>query len=364
MWANFISESSGCHTWVDGVRPDIAMLSPHFGVNWAWHARFSKRILHHHATFLGESMVHGLAEAGVDHGNERIADAWCKLQLLTKWEYLTHEAFPLSMPFTEIFAAHQQAYDNYVKSQFAKTAPQPKCLVLDGNQKLTRRTCAEQLVDMESIPGTPAFFLQDCNRTPKRKSKFCSAHSGPSKGNCRVRVCKKDCVGDGPASLLRTAPATGVVDWPLPDWLRKQVHHQSLQKQTSTNDADIAMASSFVSCRTIKMRKRVNRRSGGWLVACDERGFVIGASEFLGGESLTQRAAFLARMVHEYPSVSTVVHDDACHLRLFVDRWFRNTLICVTQPLALLSINFTAPRAPTNFAERIAAQQQKRTQNE
>ena len=105
-------------------------------------------------------MVHGLAAAGLDHGNQRIADAWCKLQLLTKWEQLTHEAFPLSMPFADIFAVHQEEYEAYVKRQFAKSTPHPKCLVLDGNQKLTRRTCAEQLVDLQSIPGTPYFFCR------------------------------------------------------------------------------------------------------------------------------------------------------------------------------------------------------------
>ena len=51
------------------------------------------------------------------------------------------------------------------------------------------------------------------------------------------------------------------------------------------------------------MRKRVNRRSGGWLVACDGRGMVLAASEFYVGECFT------------------VVHDDACHLRKFMDKW-------------------------------------------
>ena len=267
-------------------------------------------------------MVHGLAAAGLDHGNQRIADAWCKLQLLTKWEQLTHEAFPLSMPFADIFAVHQEEYEAYVKRQFAKSTPHPKCLVLDGNQKLTRRTCAEQLVDLQSIPGTPYFFLQDCNRTPRRKSAFCSRHARPLASNCGVRVCKKDCVGDSSASLLKTVPSTGVVDWPLPEWLRNQVHRQSAEKQMPAGDADVSMAADFVSCRTIKMKKRVNRRSGGWLVACDEQGFIMGAMEFLGGESLTQRAALVSRMIGEYPTVATVIHDDACHLRLFMDRWF------------------------------------------
>eukprot|EP00971_Amphidinium_carterae_P339476 6477309-Amphidinium_carterae.1 len=70
------------------------------------------------------------------------------------------------------------------------------------------------------------------------------------------------------------------------------------------------------------MQRRVNRRSGGWLLACSGTGFVLEAMEFLGGESLTQRAAFLALCVQSFPCLQTFVHDDACHLRKFMDHWF------------------------------------------
>ena len=331
VWANFLANSRGDHTWLKGTaRPDIAMLSPHFGVTWEWHVQFGKRILHHHASFLGESYVHGLAAAGLDHGNQRVRDAWCKMQLLHKWDSIAEGPFPLSRPFADIFAGCRKEYDGWVREQFRAAAqPQPQVVVIDGNQKLTRRTCAELLTNLETLPGTDLMFLQDCSRTPKRKNAFCSAHTRPPVHDDGIRVAKKACVADNPAALLRASPRTCAVEWPLSPMLRDVVHFQSKmahakRRGAAGEDLDIAQAADFVSCRTVKMRRRVNRRSGGWLVACAADGAVLDAVEFLGGESFTQRAAFVARLKERYPFIATVVHDDSCHLRRFMDHWCRS----------------------------------------
>ena len=85
VWSNFLAKNKGDHVWTGGSqRQDVAMVTPHFGVTWQWQKQFSRRILHHRASFQGESLVHDLAAAGLEHGNERIAEAWCKLQLLNK----------------------------------------------------------------------------------------------------------------------------------------------------------------------------------------------------------------------------------------------------------------------------------------
>ena len=123
--------------------------------------------------------------------------------------------------------------------------------------------------------------------------------------------------------LLRATPANAVyLSRPLLDWVRDQVHVQSKQAHSkNTGDLDISQAADFVSFQTVKMRKRMNRRSGGWLVACDGRGMIIGAREFYAGESLTQRAALVAHIIDQFDSVSTIIHDDSCHLQRFMDKW-------------------------------------------
>lgn len=324
VWANFQADSRGCYTWLDGsVRPDVAMLSPAFGVTWEWHAQFSKRMLHHHATFLGESYVHAFTDHGLSHGHELVASAWMKLQLLRRWPQLSDAPYPLSDSFADVLAGCRERYDALVAEEFRQGAPDIQVAVVDGNQKLSRRCCAEMFTSIASVPGTKLKYLQDCSRTPKRKSAFCCDHQRPFKRDCGVAVIKKRCLHTEPTELLRCVPSTACVsEWPLIDWLRDQVHlHSKRATDKNGSDLDSVQAADFVSCRTVKMKRRLNRRTGGWLLACGGDGRVLHCMEFLGGESLTQRAAFVAQLKERYPSLNTILHDDACHLRRFMDRW-------------------------------------------
>ena len=49
--------------------------------------------------------------------------------------------------------------------------------------------------------------------------------------------------------------------------------------------------------------------------------------ELIGAESLSQRYAFLARLAVRLPDLGTVVHDDACHLRLMAESQTTRTAI-------------------------------------
>ena len=45
--------------------------------------------------------------------------------------------------------------------------------------------------------------------------------------------------------------------------------------------------------------------------------FITDAFEFMGSESCAQRWLFFGHLKETYPNLSTIVHDDACHLRRF-----------------------------------------------
>lgn len=62
------------------------------------------------------------------------------------------------------------------------------------------------------------------------------------------------------------------------------------------------------------------RRSGGVLLAASPDGLVMDVCEFFDAESVSQRYMFLSRVKAHFPSISVVVHDDACHLRRFAER--------------------------------------------
>ena len=325
VWANFQADAKGTYTWLDGsVRPDVAMLSPSFGVTWQWHSQFSKRMLHHHASFLGESYVHAFEAHGLSHGHELIAAAWSKLQLLSRWPHLSQDPFPLSDSFSDIFSRCRDKYDLYVADAFRTAAPDTEVIVIDGNQKLTRRCCAEMFTEIQSVPGTNLKFVQDCSKTPKIKSSFCATHFKPCKRDCGVTIKKKRCLDSDPTKLLTCVPPTAsITEWPLISWLRDQVHIQSKRHNDKKgSDLDSLQAADYVTCRTIKMKHRTNRRTGGWLLACSGDGRVLHAMEIYGGESLTQRAAFVALLKTRYPALHTILHDDSCHLRRFMDSWF------------------------------------------
>ena len=104
------------------------------------------------------------------------------------------------------------------------------------------------------------------------------------------------------------------------------------------------------------MKARKSKRSGGFLVACDGAGTILGVEEFFGGESLTQRAAFLASLKRDFPGIRTIVHDDACHLRKFLDRWLPTSPELRFPNLDFLSLtSSTQPATQMNGAKRTAA---------
>ena len=164
-----------------------------------------------------------------------------------------------------------------------------------------------------------------CKTACSQKTAFCRQHLQCPGGDGGIRLKRAACMGAAPQDLLRATPSIGKVDWPLLPHIASARHQQSvesLKNSKRTGDVDAVQAADFVTCRTVRMKKRVNRRSGGWLVTCSEQGLVMDAVELFGGESLTQRAAAVARAIDRFPAVETVVHDDGCHLRRFMDRWF------------------------------------------
>ena len=60
-------------------------------------------------------------------------------------------------------------------------------------------------------------------------------------------------------------------------------------------------------------------RTAGFLTAVSESGIVNDVGELIGAESLSQRLCFRAQLKARLPSLQTVVHDDACHLRLMAE---------------------------------------------
>jgi hypothetical protein len=68
-------------------------------------------------------------------------------------------------------------------------------------------------------------------------------------------------------------------------------------------------------------RSRKNSRSGGFIASVTPEGYVTDVCEFMGAESCKQRYMFLAGLKELYPELAVILHDDACHLRRFAQKF-------------------------------------------
>ena len=86
------------------------------------------------------------------------------------------DPFPLSPPFSEIFALVEYKHEKVMACKRRMMAGAPAVCIIDGNQKLTRRTCAELMASVKEIPGTDLKYYQDCSMSPANGSSFCNRH--------------------------------------------------------------------------------------------------------------------------------------------------------------------------------------------
>ena len=62
---------------------------------------------------------------------------------------------------------------------------------------------------------------------------------------------------------------------------------------------------------------KTSSRSAGFLAAVTESGIICGLGKIITAETLSQRYCFLADVANVTPGLQNIVHDDACHLRVF-----------------------------------------------
>jgi hypothetical protein len=119
----------------------------------------------------------------------------------------------------------------------------------------------------------------------------------------------------------RWAPARCATPTQLRDYWSKQSGPDAAAEPAFHAASSQRRDLNATSCSTHKEstigRSRCSR-SAGWLVACTPAGFVVHLKEFYGAESLGQRYFFLGEVFEAAPCVTTIVHDDACHLRRYV----------------------------------------------
>ena len=122
-----------------------------------------------------------------------IRNAWFKITLLRRrfdMGLVTSMRLdtPASVLIEELFAAydtHMQSRRVAQLSSIGSLAELARVVVVDGNQKLTRRVCAELCAGpARSVPDLGLRCLLPCSQKPQRGSAFCHEHTRPKDMAC------------------------------------------------------------------------------------------------------------------------------------------------------------------------------------
>ena len=70
----------------------------------------------------------------------------------------------------------KETYDARMANARKQAAGEPAVIVIDGNQKLTRRTCCHLMSTVQKVPRTNLLYLQDCTETPVYKGSSLQRH--------------------------------------------------------------------------------------------------------------------------------------------------------------------------------------------
>ncbi|CAE7225029.1 hypothetical protein AK812_SmicGene46748 [Symbiodinium microadriaticum] len=257
IWANFVSRDN-VREWLDGpsgVWPgshrDVRMLSPNFGVTNSWHEQFSLRMLKQHASWTSEAQVLGLDAVFPRAAPRMLEKAWLKLQLRKRWPKICADPFVLSEPFAIQFAKCKDQYDRCMarasRARSLAAGRQPTLIVIDGNQKMTRPACCQ--FSIQQVEGTNLHHYQDCGETRVFKGRNLLQETSAAAASKSTRQAAR---GGASASEQATLFGCGTC--------------AAYRQRRGFEDVDTDACGDVVTCRTSKMPRRLNRRSGGWLV--------------------------------------------------------------------------------------------------
>eukprot|EP00435_Cladocopium_sp_Y103_P014022 s3136_g3.t1 len=236
-------------------------------------------------------------------------------------------------------------YPRYMLEKRAKAAAEKgvktEIAVMDGNMKLAGRICARAHAEVEHSEGLQMWLAHCCSQQPAFKKRRCTLHTEserpvdpfPPQAEVVVghRRSRRVCDGEAydvllqprgmPTTQGRWVPSSEATPTQLHEyWRRMEDEGSSVPVQSSVADLQAS------SCKTHKelgelgvWQKKLIRagRANGWLFAVTPDGYALHAKPYYGSESLSQRHFFLAELVGAYPNLSSVIHDDACHVRRY-----------------------------------------------
>ncbi|CAJ1402387.1 unnamed protein product [Effrenium voratum] len=318
-----------------------------------------------HASFQGEAVLMRLLDPGVRvRARQQLPQAWARE---TMWRRAGEAAADvkerlaaqlLSWPLEKMIEANWSWYEPMMferrREQLLASGNRLDILAIDGNCKLHRRTCGMPFAEVVPSPHVGKLLLRGCSQRPHGADTLCCVHAAdrdlpgrPCHGEIGSHRLKRALHAEGDVCHLEVRlagfgswqPACTVGQEMLARYFanladanirrRRQKRVESRAKKwigmrprrrTFLAPWSSARARQESSCQTHKETEQhvtAAARTAGFLLAVSEGGLVADCNEVIAAESLSQRYHFLAKVASRLNSLQIVVHDDACHLRLF-----------------------------------------------
>jgi hypothetical protein len=363
---------------VEYPHADFWLLNKSFGASRDWLRRWRYRLLVHRASMQGEAVIFHLMEGSrvLADARKNLSDTWVRHILWRRAQGATPavrenlQAALLNMPVEALVASSWSWYEAMMldrrRQQLVLSGDRQDIIAMDGNAKLHRRTCGMLFCEVLYCKELDKNLLRGCPRRPHGSGTLCFEHSraldsGGSIATADVRAHRlrralhsSDDYAFLEVKLMgfsdRWQPASTVDEDKLAAYFARLADGRIQQRRerrfrlraggvrAKRSRRETTFMASWSSagpradsaCQTHKetgTHVAAAARTAGFLTAVSSSGVVVDLDELIGAESLSQRYRFLARLAARLPTLSVVVHDDACHLRLMAESQEKRTAI-------------------------------------
>ncbi|CAK0853929.1 unnamed protein product [Prorocentrum cordatum] len=339
------------------------MLNKSFGIDSAWAKRWGYRLYAHRASFSGEAQILRALEPDVpiETLERGLESAWIRYQL---WQRAAESAPStkkvlasslLEKTLEDLLRENMGWYKPMMAERrlqaWRSSGDRLDICAMDGNAKLCRRTCGAPCAEAVYSDELGMHLVRGCPDTPLQKGVLCRRHQElaavPSQTGIGTHIEAHRVLAplatvaflDVEVRLAgsdRFQPACTVDNDLVQSYFARNaevVLQERKRRRQERRDLRVGRAPAFClgdwasrepkdkcSCKTHKesiSAVRTSARSAGILTAVSETGVIGAFEEVITAETLSQRYCFLAKVAAAVPELKTLVHDDACHVRVF-----------------------------------------------
>ena len=344
----------------DFAHPDFFLTCKSFGVDRRWARRWRYKLYAQRASFVGEKIVFESVEdtplpAKFD---KMLLPAWVRLQMWRRagevggsvQEKLAVDLLELEVE--DLISKCQVWYDPLMQRRriqaWRECGDRLDICAMDGNAKIHRRACGAPCAEAVYSDALALHLIRGCSASPLQQGVLCASHADlratPALAQQIESHRMRSPLGEAPflrldirlAGCCNWQPACTIDASVLQSYLATKGGLEVERRRQAAAERRAArfvpMKRSFLGnwssesvrttckCKTHKEgveAVKTASRTAGFMLAVTESGIIGGLAELVTAETLSQRYCFLADIASQMEELKILVHDDACHVRVF-----------------------------------------------